>query len=62
MRYVIVDEIHAISDNKRGVHLSLSLERLQHLVGREFVRIGLSATQKPLDEIANFLVGVEDGR
>ena len=63
VRYVIVDEIHAISDNKRGVHLSLSLERLQHLVGCEFVRIGLSATQKPLEEIGNFLVGVdEDGK
>jgi ATP-dependent Lhr-like helicase len=63
VRYVIVDEIHAISNNKRGVHLSLSLERLQHLVtcsgGRELVRIGLSATQKPLDEIAKFLVGME---
>jgi len=63
VRYVIVDEIHAISDNKRGVHLSLSLERLRHWVGRDFVRIGLSATQKPLDQIARFLVGVgEDGR
>ncbi len=70
VKYVIVDEIHAMSDNKRGVHLSLSLERLQHLVGERqphgvastdgFVRIGLSATQKPLDEIAKFLVGMED--
>ena len=60
VKYVIVDEIHAMSDNKRGVHLSLSLERLQHLVDDDFVRIGLSATQKPLDEIAKFLVGVED--
>ena len=58
VKYVIVDEIHAMADNKRGVHLSLSLERLRHLVGRDFVRIGLSATQKPLDEIAKFLVGV----
>jgi len=62
VKYVIVDEIHAMSDSKRGVHLSLSLERLQHLVGahNEFVRIGLSATQKPLEEIARFLVGMKD--
>lgn len=57
VRTVIVDEIHAISDNKRGVHLSLSLERLEHLVGRRLVRIGLSATQRPLETIARFLVG-----
>ncbi|MHC4248206.1 MAG: ATP-dependent helicase [Planctomycetota bacterium] len=62
VRYVIVDEIHAISGNKRGVHLSLSLERLAHLAGRDFTRVGLSATQRPLDEIARFLVGAgEDG-
>ncbi len=70
VRYVIVDEIHALSDNKRGVHLSLSLERLDHLVRlrsgsadrpvRPAVRIGLSATQKPLDEIAGFLVGCDN--
>ena len=60
VKYVIVDEIHAVSDNKRGVHLSLSLERLQHLADEEFVRIGLSATQKPLDEIAGFLVGMDE--
>jgi len=61
VRYVIVDEIHAMSDNKRGVHLSLSLERLQRLAKGDFVRIGLSATQRPLDEIARFLVGMGDG-
>ncbi|TLN09520.1 DEAD/DEAH box helicase, partial [bacterium] len=60
VRYVIVDEIHAMSDNKRGVHLSLSLERLQCLVKGDIVRIGLSATQRPLDEIARFLVGIGD--
>ena len=60
VRYVIVDEIHAMSDNKRGVHLSLSLERLAYWVGHDFVRIGCSATQKPLDEIARFLVGIGD--
>ena len=63
VKYVIVDEIHAISDNKRGVHLSTSLERLQYFVPDDFVRIGLSATQKPLDEIARFLVGMNhEGR
>jgi ATP-dependent Lhr-like helicase len=63
VKYVIVDEIHAMSDNKRGVHLSLSLERLQEFVKDDFVRIGLSATQKPLDEIAKFLVGIDgEGR
>lgn len=60
VKYVIVDEIHAMSDNKRGVHLSASLERLQDFTTDEFVRIGLSATQKPLSEIAKFLVGVDD--
>jgi len=62
VKYVIVDEIHAMSDNKRGVHLSLSLERLQHLANDEFVRIGCSATQRPLDEIARFLVGMRDSK
>jgi ATP-dependent Lhr-like helicase len=81
IRYVIVDEIHEISSSKRGVHLSISLERLQYHVSfnnadeavseiekeykknyfndtsREFVRIGLSATQAPIREIAKFLVG-----
>ena len=58
VRYCIVDEIHAMADNKRGVYLSLSLERLFDLTKREFTRIGLSATVSPLDEIANYLVGV----
>jgi len=57
LQYVIVDEIHAISGNKRGVHLSLSLERLMPLCGNEPIRIGLSATQKPLDRIAAYLGG-----
>jgi ATP-dependent Lhr-like helicase len=57
LSYVIVDEIHAISDNKRGVHLSLSLERLMPLCENEPIRIGLSATQKPLPRIAAFLGG-----
>ena len=54
---VIVDEIHAVADDKRGVHLSLSLERLEALIGRAPVRIGLSATQKPIEEVAHFLGG-----
>ncbi|HUI08768.1 MAG TPA: crosslink repair DNA glycosylase YcaQ family protein [Bacteroidota bacterium] len=64
VRYVIVDEIHALCGNKRGVHLSLSLERLQEVALQEFIRIGLSATQRPLDEIAAFLGGLhaEGGR
>jgi ATP-dependent Lhr-like helicase len=54
---VIVDEIHAVADDKRGVHLSLSLERLEALTHRPPVRIGLSATQKPIEEVARFLAG-----
>jgi len=54
---VIVDEIHALAGSKRGAHLALSLERLDALCARRTVRIGLSATQKPLDEVARFLVG-----
>jgi ATP-dependent helicase Lhr and Lhr-like helicase len=54
---VIVDEIHAIADNKRGAHLALSLERLEALTGCSAVRIGLSATQRPIELIAQFLAG-----
>jgi ATP-dependent Lhr-like helicase len=57
---VIVDEIHAVADDKRGVHLSLSLERLEALTHRRPVRIGLSATQKPIEEVARFLAGNSD--
>ncbi|MFZ4700387.1 MAG: DEAD/DEAH box helicase, partial [Candidatus Methylumidiphilus sp.] len=57
VKTVIVDEIHAIVGRKRGAHLSLSLERLQRLVGGRLNRIGLSATQKPIEEVARFLVG-----
>ncbi|RKP54888.1 DEAD/DEAH box helicase [Pararobbsia silviterrae] len=56
-RTVIVDEIHAIAGVKRGSHLALSLERLDALCARRPTRIGLSATQKPLDAVARFLVG-----
>ena len=54
---VIVDEIHAVADDKRGAHLTLSLERLNVLTHRPPVRIGLSATQKPIEEVARFLTG-----
>jgi ATP-dependent Lhr-like helicase len=56
VRSVIIDEIHAVAGNKRGSHLALSLERLQRLTG-PLQRIGLSATQKPIEEVARFLVG-----
>ncbi|HKD71595.1 MAG TPA: DEAD/DEAH box helicase [Candidatus Acidoferrum sp.] len=54
---VIVDEIHAVADDKRGAHLALSLERLEALTKRPLLRIGLSATQKPIELIARFLSG-----
>jgi ATP-dependent helicase Lhr and Lhr-like helicase len=56
-QWVIVDEIHAVAATKRGAHLALTLERLDALAGRELQRIGLSATQRPLAEVARFLVG-----
>ena len=56
-RSLIVDEIHAIAGSKRGSHLMLSIERLEALCQRRLVRIGLSATQKPLDAVAHFLLG-----
>ena len=62
VRTVIVDEIHAVIGTRRGAHLALSLERLQHVAEAPVVRIGLSATQKPIEEVANFLVGSSPGR
>src|SRR5262245_23878591 len=59
--HCIVDEIHAICPNKRGVFTALLLERLAALVPKGFVRIGLSATQRPLEEVARFLGGSELG-
>jgi ATP-dependent Lhr-like helicase len=56
---VIVDEIHALVPSKRGAHMALSLERLEALTGRRLQRIGLSATQRPLEEVARFLGGTE---
>jgi len=61
VRTVIVDEIHAVAGSKRGSHLALSLERLDALCGRRPVRVGLSATQKPLSAVADFLVGRAGG-
>ena len=58
----IVDEIHAVAGNKRGAHLALSLERLDALAGRPVTRIGLSATQRPIETVAHFLTGCDDGR
>ena len=57
VKTVIVDEIHAVADDKRGAHLMLSLERLDALTRTPAVRIGLSATQKPIETVAHFLTG-----
>jgi ATP-dependent Lhr-like helicase len=62
---VIVDEIHALARDKRGAHLTLTLERLEHVCAEPPVRVGLSATQKPIDTVARLLVGTRtdaDGR
>ena len=56
---VVLDEIHALVPSKRGSHLALSMERLQHLCARNLQRIGLSATQRPLEEVARYLGGVD---
>ncbi len=59
VRTVIVDEIHALAPNRRGAHLALSLERLTALAGVRVQRVGLSATQRPIQEVAHFLGGTE---
>jgi ATP-dependent Lhr-like helicase len=59
VKWVIVDEIHSVAGTKRGAHLALSLERLDHVAEAPVQRIGLSATQRPLDEIGRFLGGVD---
>ena len=61
VRTVIIDEIHALAGNKRGAHLSLSLERLSQVIGRAPVRIGLSATQRPIERVAEFFTGTAYG-
>jgi ATP-dependent Lhr-like helicase len=60
--YVIIDEVHEICDSKRGVALSVAVERLQNFCQKEFVRIGLSATVAPLEQVAEYLVGLRDGK
>ena len=60
VRTVIVDEIHAVIGTRRGAHLALSLERLRPLADGPLLRLGLSATQKPIEEVARFLVGLPD--
>ena len=62
VKWVIVDEIHELANSKRGVHLSLSLERLENFIGKSFVRIGLGATLEPLESAASFLVGLKNKR
>ncbi len=62
VEYVVLDEIHEVCDSKRGVFLSLTLERLQHLCSRPFVRVGLSATLAPIEEVSQYLVGYQDGK
>jgi ATP-dependent helicase Lhr and Lhr-like helicase len=59
VRTLIVDEIHAVADDKRGTHLALSLERLEALTAQPLIRIGLSATQKPIELVGQFLTGSE---
>jgi len=61
VKYIVVDEIHSLAENKRGVHLTVTLERLQNLAGR-WTRIGLSATVAPLEKIAEFMAGYEKGK
>ncbi|RLI99753.1 MAG: ATP-dependent helicase [Candidatus Aenigmatarchaeota archaeon] len=60
-KWVIIDEIHSLCESKRGTHLSLTLERMQYWQPTTFVRIGLSATISPIEEVARFLVGYENG-
>lgn len=60
VKTVIIDEIHALVNDKRGSHLALSLERLEALCARPLTRIGLSATQKPIDQVAKFLIGARE--
>jgi ATP-dependent Lhr-like helicase len=62
VRTVIVDEIHAVARDKRGSHLALTLERLEHVAAQRPLRIGLSATQRPLERVARLLVGVAPAR
>ena len=60
-KFLIIDELHGLAGNKRGVHLSLSIARLEHMIGHRLLRIGLGATMNPMDEAAKYLVGCEGG-
>src|SRR5207244_1583012 len=60
VRTLILDEVHAVAGTKRGAHLALSVERLERLVDEPFQRIGLSATQRPMEEIGRFVSGARD--
>ncbi len=62
LEFIIIDEIHELANNKRGTHLSLSVERLIEIIGRDVTRVGLGATLHPISEAANFLVGQRDGK
>ncbi len=62
IEYVIVDEVHELANNKRGVHLSLSIERLADITVNKFARIGMGATLYPLDEAAKFIAGYNEGK
>ena len=62
IEYLIIDEIHELANNKRGVHLSLSVARLQEMIGHDMTKVGLGATLYPLDEAAKFLVGFKDNK
>jgi ATP-dependent Lhr-like helicase len=62
VRTVIVDEIHAVIGTRRGAHLALSLERLRQVAAAPPLRVGLSATQKPIEEVARYLVGASEGQ
>ena len=61
VRTVIIDEIHAVIGTRRGAHLALSLERLQRVAERPLLRLGLSATQKPIEDVSRYLVGAANG-
>ncbi len=61
LEYIIIDEIHELANNKRGIHLALSVARLENLIGHNLVKVGLGATLAPLEEAARFLVGYENG-
>ncbi len=62
VKWLVIDEIHELANSKRGIHLSLSVERLEYFVGKRIQRIGLGATLEPIEEAAKFLVGCENGK